>query len=30
MLGLVYYVYYKYMNDNKENVSKYYDYVYHP
>ena len=25
-----YYVYYKYMNHNKEKVSKYYDYVYHP
>ena len=23
-----YFVYYKYMNRNKENVSKYYDYVY--
>ena len=25
-----YFVYYKYVNPNKENVSKYYDYVYHP
>ena len=25
-----YFVYYKYMNRNKRNVSKYYDYVYHP
>ena len=25
-----YFVYYKYMNRNKENVSKYYDYVSHP
>ena len=24
-----YFVYYKYMNRNKRNVSKYYDYVYH-
>ena len=26
----VYFVYYKYINRNKRNVSKYYDYVYHP
>ena len=25
-----YFVYYKYMNCNKRNVSKYYNYVYHP
>ena len=25
-----YFVYYKYMNHNKRNVSKYYDYFYHP
>ena len=25
-----YFVYSKYVNPNKENVSKYYDYVYHP
>ena len=25
-----YFAYYKYMNHNKKNVSKYYDYVYHP
>ena len=25
-----YFVYYKYVNFNKRNVSKFYDYVYHP